>query len=59
MTRKEAKIQSAGKMRQEEQTVHQTEKNDLPFVADLRAPEIAVPARPTGYIFKFWKDKQF
>lgn len=26
-------------------------KNCLPFVADRRAPEIAVPARPTGYTF--------
>lgn len=37
-----------------DRNVQQTEgEKYLPFVADLRAPEIAVPVRPTGHKFKF------
>lgn len=39
------------------QSVQQTAKqNYLPFVAGLRVPEIAVPAKTTRTKFKFGKD---
>lgn len=57
--RKEAEIQQTEKWESTDSPAEREKINYLPFGADLRVPEIAVPAKPTRTKFKFGEDQHF
>lgn len=62
MSGRKQKFNRLKKWERQERTDSPAERekiNYLPFVADLRVPEIAVPAKPTSTKFKFGEDQHF